>query len=111
VLAQRRDPDSLLSWVKLLIERYRECPELAWGHCTVLDAGEPSVLAHRCDIEGTVIAVHNLAGTEVTACLTLDGSRILDDLLTGGHTAVPDDGRVALSLGPYGSGWLRARVE
>ena len=26
-----RDPDSLLSFMKLLIRRYRECPELGWG--------------------------------------------------------------------------------
>ena len=28
-----------------LIRRRRECPELGWGRCTVLDAGHPAVLA------------------------------------------------------------------
>ena len=48
---QRRDPDSLLSWIQRLIECYRACPELAWGSYTVLDPGPDarSVLAHRCD--------------------------------------------------------------
>jgi glycosidase len=107
----RRDRDSLLHWMKLLIERYRECPELAWGSCTVLDAGEPSVLAHRCDIAGaTVVAVHNLADTDVTARLTLaglDGSRVLTDLLRDGRAEVSASGEVALPLAGYDTRWLR----
>ena len=31
VEAQRRDPDSLLSFMTLLVRRYRECPELRLG--------------------------------------------------------------------------------
>jgi glycosidase len=109
---QRRDPGSLLSWTKLLIERYRECPELAWGSYTVLDAGEPAVLAHRCDIDGTVLALHNLGDTPVSARLTLDGlaGRVLTDLLGNGRTLVPEGGRVALPLDPYGCRWLRAET-
>ncbi|MFL6141457.1 MAG: alpha-amylase family protein [Labedaea sp.] len=109
--AQRRDPDSLLSWVKLLIERYRECPELAWGDYRILDAGEASVLAQRSDIDGgTVIAVHNLADADVEARLTLDdlnSSAVLTDLLANHETPVPEDGKVTLRLGPYGARWLR----
>jgi glycosidase len=112
VQSQRDDPDSLLSWIKLLIKRYRECPELAWGDYEVLDAGEPSVLAHRCDIDGaTVVALHNLADTDVTARLVLDGmgdSQVLTDILADGRTDVADAGKVELSLGPYASRWLRA---
>ena len=63
VAAQRRDPHSLLNWFERLIRRRRECPEIGFGELTVLDAGAPSVLAHRCDWEGsTVVAVHELAG-------------------------------------------------
>jgi maltose alpha-D-glucosyltransferase/alpha-amylase len=111
VAAQERDPDSLLSWIRQLIQRYRECPELAWGRYTVLDTGEPSVLAHRCDIDGTVIALHNLADRDVTPRLVLDnldGSHVLTDLLHDGRTDVLDDGTVTLRLGPYGCRWLRA---
>ena len=31
VAAQRRDPDSLLRFMTLLVQRYREAPELGWG--------------------------------------------------------------------------------
>jgi trehalose synthase len=112
VEAQQRDPDSLLSWITLLVERYRECPELAWGRYTILDTGEPSVLAHRSDIDGgTVIAAHNLADTSVTIHIELDGldqTYALTDLLANERTRLTPQGRVELSLGPYGCRWLRA---
>ncbi|GAA3464050.1 alpha-amylase family protein [Saccharothrix longispora] len=103
---QRRDPDSLLAWVKLLVERYRECPELAWGDFQVLDTAEPSVLAHRCDIEGgTVLAVHNLADRDVAIDVDrLDGD--LTDLLVDGTVPVKD-GTAHVELGPYACRWFR----
>ncbi len=62
VAAQRRDPDSLLTWMELLIRRRRECPELGWGEVTILDAGDPAVLAHRADWDDTtILAVHSFA--------------------------------------------------
>ncbi|MEU5696673.1 alpha-amylase family protein [Actinosynnema sp. NPDC020468] len=99
---QRRDPDSLLSWTRLLVARYRECPELAWGAFRVLDTAEPAVFAHRCDIDGgTVVAVHNLADREVTVELPgLTGE--LHDVLTVGTTSP------TVTLPPYGCRWLRA---
>jgi trehalose synthase len=112
VAAQRRDPDSLLSWVKLLIERYRECPELAWGDYIVLDTGEPAVLAHRCDIDGgTVLAAHNFGDTRVKVRLELSGMDgwTLTDLLVDGCTEVGGTGEVEISLEPYGCRWFRAQ--
>ena len=62
VAAQRRDPGSLLNWMERLIRRRRECPELGWGRCTVLDAGQSAVLCHRADWDGsTVLALHSFA--------------------------------------------------
>jgi glycosidase len=114
---QERDPDSLLSWFRMMIDRYRQCPELAWGAYTVLDPGPdaPSVLAHRCSIDDeTVLAVHNLTGSAVTAELALDGlaGRGLQDVLSTdppGTEAVRvgDDGRITLPLDAYGFRWLR----
>ncbi|MGH2217947.1 hypothetical protein, partial [Enterococcus faecalis] len=46
VADQRNDHDSLLSFMKLLIRRYRESPELGWGGFQVLDQPCPEVLAH-----------------------------------------------------------------
>ncbi|GLZ28931.1 alpha-amylase [Lentzea sp. NBRC 105346] len=96
---QRRDPESLLSWLRTLIERYRECPEFAWGTYEVLDVGEPAVLAHRCSIDGdSVVAVHNLGDRDVT--VPLDGT--FTDVFTGERAELP------MALGAYDCRWLRS---
>ncbi|TDD12208.1 trehalose synthase [Nonomuraea deserti] len=111
VAAQRKDPDSLLRWFQLLIERYRECPELAWGDCTVLDTGENAVFAHRCEADGaTMVIAHNLGDTACDVELTLpglEGSR-LTDLLVDDTLEVSGEGAVRVALGPHGCRWLRA---
>lgn len=111
---QRRDPDSLLRWIMLLVERYRESPELAWGAYEILDAGDVAVLAHRADAEGgTVVAVHNFADREAKVDLVLeklDHCETLVDLLVDGTLDLPSDGRVRFTLEPYGTRWLRASV-
>ncbi|RAY13837.1 trehalose synthase [Actinomadura craniellae] len=110
VRAQRHDPGSLLAWISMLAERYRETPELAWGECTVLDPGSDSVLAHRCAAGGeSVVVVHNFAADPAEVTLTgLDSSRVLADLLVDGTTEIAPDGRATLRLGPYECRWLRA---
>jgi maltose alpha-D-glucosyltransferase/alpha-amylase len=111
VADQQRDPDSLLSWITLLIRRYRQCPELAWGETTVLDHDQPAVLAHRADYDGqTVVALHNFDAAPVEVSLRLDGLRPgtrLTDLLTDGDSTV-EDGRIRLRLAGHGCRWLRA---
>ena len=98
VADQRHDPDSLLAFMKLLIRRYRESPELGWGKLTILDQPHPSVLAHACVWDdGTMVAVHNLGTEPRTVPLTLedcDSSHRLVDLLQDGSTPVSDKGEV-----------------
>jgi glycosidase len=111
VADQRRDPESLLAFMKLLIRRYRESPELGWGKLTILDQPHPSVLAHACVWDdGTMVAVHNLGSEPQTVPLTLedcDSSHRLVDLLQDGSTPVSDNGEVELALEGYGYRWLR----
>jgi trehalose synthase len=111
VAAQRRDPDSLLNWMKLLIQRYRECPELSWGKCTILEHESKSVFAHRSDYEsGTVIAVHNFADEPTRITLAVAGAGVgvrAVDLLVDGTADVGEDGIVELDVEPYGCRWLR----
>ncbi|MER7503331.1 alpha-amylase family protein [Nonomuraea pusilla] len=111
VADQKRDTDSLLRWFQLLIERYRECPELAWGEYTVLETGHPAVMAHRCDADGaSVVVAHNLCDTAVDVELKLPGleSYQLTDLLVDGTVNVSPEGGVRLPLDPHGCRWLRA---
>ncbi|HEX2074343.1 MAG TPA: alpha-amylase family protein [Geodermatophilus sp.] len=111
VAAQRHDPDSLLSFMKLLIRRYRESPELGWGEYRVLDQPYPEVLAHVCSWDdAAMVAVHNLGAEPRTVPLTLEGcgaEHRLDDLLCDGSTPVSADGSVELTLDGYGYRWLR----
>ena len=74
VEAQRPDRESLLRWFEELIRVLRECPEIGVGQPGVVDVPLPrSVLAHRFDApEGSILLLHNLAGTPVT----LDLSRV-----------------------------------
>ncbi|MFD9463355.1 alpha-amylase family protein [Streptomyces sp. NPDC060027] len=113
VYEQSRDPGSLLSRMRLFVERYRETPELAWGEYRLVETGERAVLAHiGCTTDGKVLALHNFAGRPVTAELRLPEAGpggTLTDLLAEGHAAltVPDDGLLRVELPPYGYRWLR----
>jgi trehalose synthase len=115
VADQRNDPDSLLSFMKLLIRRYRECPELGWGAFELLDQPHASVLAHLCRWDdGTMVAVHNFGPEPVTVPLTLDGcdaTHRLTDLLQEGSTQLSDKGTAELQLEGYGYRWLRVVAE
>jgi hypothetical protein len=111
VAAQRRDPDSLLRFMALLIRRYREAPELGWGHLEILDQPHRAVLAHRLSHDGaSTVLVHNLGAEALTVPLRLPDLdadvRLVDQLCDG--TEVPDEkGRVELELEGYGFRWLR----
>ena len=116
VAAQRRDPDSLLTWMERLIRRRRETPELGWGVPTVLDAGHDAVLAHRCDWEGSaVLAVHNLSPTPLEVRLAVgrmeEGDHLVD-LLDGARPVQGLDGSsLDLKLAGYAHLWFRIQGD
>ena len=107
--AQRRDPDSLLHFMMLLIRRYRDCPELGWGEFAVLEQPHEAVLAHSCTWgDGCLIAVHNFGPEPRTVPLAgLDAPASLVDLLCDGTTLVRPDGSAEVVLEGYGFRWLR----
>jgi maltose alpha-D-glucosyltransferase/alpha-amylase len=111
---QAREPESLLSFFRHLVDCYRACPELAWGTVGVLDPGPeaPSVLAHRADVDGvTVVAVHNFADGKATARLPLTdlAGQELHDVLDGTRKpARVGEDTFDVSLPPYGFRWLRS---
>jgi trehalose synthase len=115
VASQRREADSHLNWTERLIRRRKECPELGWGTCTLLDTGEPSVLAHRSDWDGsTIVAVHNLAARRVRCELELGDAGsgdVLVDLFEDDERRIRDGGRVRLELPRHGARWYRLRRD
>jgi trehalose synthase len=113
---QAKDPGSLLSWFKRLVDAYRDCPELAWGAYTVLDPGPKArpVLAHSAECDGvTVLALHNMASRKVTAAPLLTGLADVEfsDVLDPSAAPVRADkeGRVKVELEAYGCRCLRCQ--
>jgi trehalose synthase len=109
VAAQRRDPESLLSWMERLIRRRRECPELGWGELTILYAGDPAVLAHQAEWDGsTILAVHSFGEEPREVQLAVGEAEAVVDLF-GSDELTPRRGRVTVELGRYGHRWFRVR--
>jgi trehalose synthase len=111
VAAQRRDRDSLLTWMERLIRRRRETPEFGWGEVSLLETDAPGLFAHRCDWEdSTVIAVHNLGRTKASATFDLGKDVVaVDDLLEQRNHELLEGGRLRVRLARYGYLWLRVR--
>ncbi len=108
---QRRDPNSLLNFMSMLIHRYRESPELGWADFSVLEQPHKEVLAHRCTWgDGSMVAVHNLGPEQRKVPITLDDCDDgchLADLLRPGTTRLDRSGKAELDLDGYGYRWLR----
>jgi trehalose synthase len=109
VAAQGRDRDSLLSFMRRLIRRRRETPELGWGTSSLLETRAPALFAHRCDWnESTVVTVHNLAKKPAEATLELgEDATGVEDLLEQRDHKLLKNGRLNVKLGSYGYLWLR----
>ncbi len=106
---QRRDPESLWSFMRHLIQTYRLCPELGWGAFEVLDQPHHGVLAQRSRWENAaVVTVHNFGPEPVSVDLVVaDGEVRLVDLFGEGDLTTDTQGRVSLPLDGYGHRWLR----
>ncbi|MFW6359569.1 MAG: alpha-glucosidase C-terminal domain-containing protein, partial [Chroococcales cyanobacterium] len=108
VNAQRCDPSSLLNWLERAIHLRKECPELGWGKCEILETGNKRVFAHRCEWQnGVVIAVHNLGKEECTITLNLKYEEEMVELL-GNQLEKPIERKVnEVKLSGYGYRWFR----
>jgi len=110
--AQRHDPDSLLHFIHLLIERYRSSPEIGWGRFELVRHAGRGVLVHSMTgAGGRMLALHNFRDEPATVDVALDdlepGDRFVD-LLVEGRILEPDaDGRLKVNLDGYGFTWLR----
>ena len=81
---------------------------MAFGSFTHLATSAASVLAHRCDWNGsTIVAVHELAGQAVEVELPVDDGDALVDLFSQDEHPLPS----TLRLSPYGAHWFRVRRD
>ncbi len=113
VADQRGDPDSLLSFIRQLIFRYRQHPELGWGAMTVLDQPHHAVLVHCCRWEeSSVVAAHNFSGTGASVRFTVPDvapGTTLVDIFADDTLPMGPDGQVEVVLDGYGFRWLRVQ--
>ncbi|MCU1549410.1 MAG: trehalose synthase [Arthrobacter sp.] len=115
--AAKRDPDSLWNFFSILIQRYRESPELGWGRFELIEHPDPKVLLHRCTWAGsTLVLAHNFGAepAAVAASVASPDERgrsfagaVLSDLLAGQDVRLDDDGGFELELDRYGHRWFR----
>jgi trehalose synthase len=108
---QERDPESLLSWMQSLIRRRRECPEIAFGHLTVLPVVAAEVVGLRYDWgPRSLIVLHNLASAAHDIALQLEPlaeDSEITDVLGSGEIKLTKGGQLSVRLGRYGSRWIR----
>lgn len=110
VAQQRRDPDSLLAFIRTLIRHYRNGSEFGWGAFDVLEQPDKAVLAHTLTMgDRQIIAVHNFASEPREVHLRLpvvQEDRRLTDVFTGERVPLEGD-TLTVSLDGYGYSWLR----
>jgi trehalose synthase len=115
VADQRRDPQSLWWFVRQLIRRYRQAPQIGWSTVEVLDHPEVAVLAHVCrEPSGwAMLGVHNFGADGALVPVQLggvpDGSVLMDLVGPRGDRGERTDlrrGRAELQIEGYGFRWL-----
>jgi maltose alpha-D-glucosyltransferase/alpha-amylase len=110
VNAQRRDPNSFMNWTARVIRVRKECTELAWGDCEVLESDAPPVLVLSYPFRGAfMVTLHNFSDTTQTMRLRLKepGGRRLVDLIGEEHSCVDGRGTHEIALDGYGYRWYR----
>ena len=113
---QSRDPDSLLSFFRHLVDSYRACPELAWG--TVAGgrpragrrAGARAPRGRRRRRRRRAAQLRRTARSPRRSRSPGSAAATLYDVLAadGSTVTVGDDATLKLTLPPYGYRWLRS---
>ena len=114
VEVQERDRGSLLGRIEQMARARKNCPEVGWGTCEVIETAEPSVFVHATTWHGqTLVAMHNLADRPVEFPLKWDGwgKRTLHPLISDDHYDAGPDPHERVRLNAYGFRWIRAGAE
>lgn len=107
---QRRDPNSLLNWTSRMVRLRKECPEIGWGTCKIMQTRSPSVLALRYDWQGNaVVILHNFADHPQQARIqvTGEGGDRLVNLLVEEQLHGRPNGTHQITIEAYGYRWYR----
>ncbi|MDF5732266.1 MAG: alpha-glucosidase C-terminal domain-containing protein [Rhizonema sp. PD38] len=88
----------------------KDCPEFGWGKWQLIETGNKSVFAHRCEWnKSVVVAIYNLADEACTVNLDLGESNAeyLIDLLSDRQYQPIVGSAYTVELQGYGYRWLR----
>lgn len=110
VQAQRHDPESLLSFIRTLVSRYRSCPAIAWGRTDIIDAQDQAVLVHAArSAEAVFVAIHGFSEEPRTVRVRVDGlpeGAMPLDMLDPQRPVEIDGDALRIELEAYGFRWL-----
>jgi len=110
VAEQRRDPQSLLNWTERMLRARKECPEISWGHYTILRTNAPDVLVIRYDWRDTsLVTAHNFGSAKQNVKVKIDSARddVLVEVFDGHHSRKQNDGTHHLPMSAYAWRWFR----
>ncbi|MET0985950.1 MAG: alpha-amylase family protein [Steroidobacteraceae bacterium] len=108
--AQRRDPGSLLNWMVKMIRLRKECPEIGWGLCTIIQTQTRGVLVlHFKWRDGELVTAHNFASEPQEVRFRIPGAddTVLVDLLGVTDAQPRRQGTYSITLDEYGHRWYR----
>jgi maltose alpha-D-glucosyltransferase/alpha-amylase len=111
VVAQRRDPDSLLNWTERMIRTRKECPEISWGDYVVLRTNIPEVLAIRYDWRDTsLLTLHNFGNVQrkIRVKVGCPNDALLVDVFGTRHSKAHNDGAHRIDMNGLAWRWFRA---
>ena len=112
VLAQRKDPHSLLSWMERMIRTLRECPEFGSGRCESIDVGQSSILCLRFEgPTGIMLALTNLGKKRCTVDASPASTGHAVEIFSDDPYEDPDPSLAGLELRGYGYRWIRLDWE
>lgn len=107
---QRRDPDSLLNWIRQVIYYRREASEFGSGQYEVLKVNNSKVLAHRCTNGKEVsIALHNFSNKEEKVKLKIKDTQHITAIFGDKEYEGFDSKNQEITLSSYGYVWLGKR--
>ena len=109
---QRHDPDSMLHFMRRLIERYRASAEMGWGQFDLIEHDVPEVLVHSlAGAEGHMIALHNFSGKPASVAFEVpnvsDDDVLVDLLVDNQILELGARGATTIQLDGYGYRWYR----
>jgi maltose alpha-D-glucosyltransferase / alpha-amylase len=113
VADQQGEPDSMLNWMRRLINVRKQARPIFSGDWRVLETGDPAVFALGYEHDGEVLATyHNLSAQETTVKLADIGAMShLVDLFSDDSYDSPQPDSHELSVNAHGFRWLEGRRD